>query len=73
MSIFFLSDIKSSAHLHNKHVNTFVYELGCIADDESLDKQEKTDALKLSATEWARVKTFLSLLKVFVFLPPILS
>ncbi|OBZ73926.1 hypothetical protein A0H81_06552 [Grifola frondosa] len=44
----------------HKHVNTFVYEIGC--EEKNLVKRCKIDDLKLSKQEWDRVKLFLNLL-----------
>lgn len=45
-------------------VDTFVYEMGCIAGRESIEKRRKIDSLRLAAGEWERVKTFEKLLAV---------
>jgi hypothetical protein len=45
-------------------VDTFVYELGCIAGDESIEKRRKIDRLRLTGSEWDRVQTFEKLLAV---------
>ena len=53
-------------------VDTFVYEMGCIAGGESIEKCRKIDSLRLTGGEWARVQTFEKLLAVcshlFIFL-----
>lgn len=43
-------------------MNTFVYEIG--RDEESLDKRQKIDSLRLSDNEWSLVSDLLALLAV---------
>jgi hypothetical protein len=38
--------------------------MGVIAEEDSLDKRRKIDALRLSAGEWDRLSTFADLLAV---------
>jgi hypothetical protein len=38
--------------------------MGCIAGEESIEKRQKIDKLRLSADEWKRVQTFEKLLDV---------
>ena len=38
--------------------------MGCIAGEESIEKRQKIDNLRLSADEWKRVQTFEKLLDV---------
>ena len=45
-------------------VDTFVYEMGCIAGGESIEKRRKIDSLQLAVGEWERVQTFEKLLAV---------
>ena len=45
-------------------MDTFVYEMGCIAGGESIEKCRKIDKLRLTAGEWERVQTFEKLLAV---------
>lgn len=45
-------------------MDTFVYEMGCIAGGESIEKRRKIDKLRLTAGEWERVQTFEKLLAV---------
>jgi hypothetical protein len=49
-------------------VDTFVYEMGCIAGDESIEKRRKIDSLRLTGGEWDRVQTFEKLLAVCNYL-----
>ncbi|KAF8810030.1 hypothetical protein BYT27DRAFT_7092899, partial [Phlegmacium glaucopus] len=48
--------------LNMKSVDTFVYEMGCLAGEESLEKCRKIDSLHLSTAEWGHVQTFTNLL-----------
>ncbi|KAF8814624.1 hypothetical protein BYT27DRAFT_7081859, partial [Phlegmacium glaucopus] len=48
-----------SCHLS---VDMFVYEMGCLAGEESLEKHCKIDSLHLSTAEWGHVQTFTNLL-----------
>ena len=47
-----------------QNVDTFVYEMGCIAGDESIEKRCKLDSLRLTGGEWDRVQMFEKLLAV---------
>lgn len=49
-----------------------MYEIGVIAEDESLEKRRKIDALRLTSAEWARLSTFGNLLAVSESLKPLL-
>lgn len=52
---------------HLQYVDTFVYEMGRIAGDESIEKRRKIDSLRLTVGEWERVQTFENLLAVCTF------
>jgi protein gp37 len=45
-------------------IDIFVYEMGCIAGGESIEKRRKIDSLRLTGGEWERVQTFEKLLAV---------
>jgi len=40
--------------------------MGCIAGEESIEKRQKIDRLRLTADEWKRVETFEKLLNVSI-------